>query len=172
MRDTPHLSMLEDAAYRRLLDFYYSTERPLPDDLAKLCGIARAATKDEREAVRTVMEQFFPKGPDGRRNKRADAEISRAKRISGLRSEAAHAKHLHSKSTAIAMQTGSGSKKFLKAVPEVHANAVQMQKSPWGNCGNCGKPLLGGWTNSPKGRACMPCYRGYMGGAWPQSEAA
>lgn len=30
MRDTAHLSMIEDAAYRRLLDAYYIREAPLP----------------------------------------------------------------------------------------------------------------------------------------------
>lgn len=35
------------------------------------------------------------------------------------------------------------------------------------NCGNCGKPITGGWSQSPKGRACDPCWRGYMNGGWP-----
>ena len=31
-KDTSHLTMLEDAAYRRMLDVYYATEKPLPLD--------------------------------------------------------------------------------------------------------------------------------------------
>ncbi|TXH13476.1 MAG: DUF1376 domain-containing protein, partial [Hyphomicrobiaceae bacterium] len=30
MLDTAHLEPMEDLAYRRLLDFYYSSEKPIP----------------------------------------------------------------------------------------------------------------------------------------------
>lgn len=36
-----------------------------------------------------------------------------------------------------------------------------------GTCGNCAKPLTGGWTMSPKGRVCPRCHDGYMGSGWP-----
>lgn len=39
-----------------------------------------------------------------------------------------------------------------------------------GDCGNCGKPLTGGWTQSPKGRVCPRCHDGYMGAGWPKPE--
>lgn len=39
-------------------------------------------------------------------------------------------------------------------------------------CGNCSKPITGGWTQSPKGRVCDECYRGYMGAGWPMERAA
>ena len=39
-------------------------------------------------------------------------------------------------------------------------------------CGNCGNPLTGGWSQSPKGRVCDSCHRGYMGGIWPERAAA
>ena len=39
-------------------------------------------------------------------------------------------------------------------------------------CGNCGHPITGGWSQSPKGKVCDPCYRSYMGGAWPERAAA
>lgn len=34
-------------------------------------------------------------------------------------------------------------------------------------CGNCAAPLTGGWSQSPKGRVCDPCHRGYMAEGWP-----
>lgn len=86
-RDTAHLSLAEHGAYALLLDTYYSTEKPLPDDIDSLCRLCRAMTKDERVAVKSVVRQFFPHGDDGlRHNMRADKEISSAlKRIETAR---------------------------------------------------------------------------------------
>lgn len=77
LRDTAHLSMLEDAAYRRLLDRYYASEHPLPHDLGECCRIARAVSKAEREAVARVLVEFFDLADDGYHQKRADEEIAR-----------------------------------------------------------------------------------------------
>jgi uncharacterized protein YdaU (DUF1376 family) len=72
---TRHLSWEEDAAYRRLLDTYYTTEKPLPADLRAVCRLVLATTDSQREAVRVVLEEFFQATDDGWRNSRADAEI-------------------------------------------------------------------------------------------------
>jgi uncharacterized protein YdaU (DUF1376 family) len=77
---TRHLSWEEDAAYRRLLDTYYTTEKPLPADLRACCRLVMAQTDSQREAVRIVLSEFFTETPDGWINKRADAEISEMKR--------------------------------------------------------------------------------------------
>ncbi len=34
-------------------------------------------------------------------------------------------------------------------------------------CGNCARPLIGAWSDSPKGRVCDPCWQGYLGKGWP-----
>jgi len=72
---TRHLSWDEDAAYRRLLDVYYTQEKPLPTDLRAVFRLVLASTEDQREAVRVVLEEFFEATPDGWINKRADGEI-------------------------------------------------------------------------------------------------
>jgi len=77
MRDTAHLSMLEEGAYRRLLDRYYATEKPLPGDIRECCKLARAQSKAERDAVAVVLKEFFAFGPEGYRQGRADKEIAR-----------------------------------------------------------------------------------------------
>ena len=77
MRDTAHLSMLEDAAYRRLLDAYYVREKPLPADLRECYKLARASSKQEREAVAYVLREFFTLGDDGHHQARADEEIAK-----------------------------------------------------------------------------------------------
>jgi len=47
---TKHLSWIEDAAFRRLLDVYYTTEKPLPNDLRAVCRLVLAST-DRSERI-------------------------------------------------------------------------------------------------------------------------
>jgi len=77
LRDTAHLSMLEDCAYRRLLDAYYARERALPADVRECCKLARASTKQERDAVAYVLREFFVLQDDAYHQSRADKEIAR-----------------------------------------------------------------------------------------------
>lgn len=51
MRDAGHLSFIEDAAYRRLIDAYYIHEKPLPADLRECQKLARCTSGAERKAV-------------------------------------------------------------------------------------------------------------------------
>ena len=75
---TAHLSWLEDCAYRRLLDVYYSREQALPTDIAQACRLVRATGKDERKAVDTVLNEFFALGSTGWTHGRCDEEIIKA----------------------------------------------------------------------------------------------
>lgn len=77
-RCTSHISMLEDGAYRRLLDVYYTREAPLPADIKAVCRLARAQTRQDREAVEIVLREFFDLRDDGWHNARADEEIQAA----------------------------------------------------------------------------------------------
>jgi len=73
MSHTNHLSLLEDIAYRRLLDLYYLHERPLNSGVA---SVARQIGMREHETeVQTVLEEFFKLTEDGWVNKRADLVI-------------------------------------------------------------------------------------------------
>lgn len=72
---TRHLTWAEDAAYRRLLDTYYTTEKPLPAELRAVCRLVLASTDEQREAVRVVLDEFFELTGAGWINTRADAEI-------------------------------------------------------------------------------------------------
>ena len=80
-RDTAHLSLAEHGAYTMLLDTYFSVEKPLPSDLPSLYRVCRAMTRLEQQAVKSVVDQFFPLSPaDGfRHNQRADREIAKAR---------------------------------------------------------------------------------------------
>lgn len=74
---TAHLSFIEDAAYGRLIRKYYSTEKPLPADLQAVQRLVGARTKDEREAVQAVLEEFFKLESDGWHQPRCDLELAR-----------------------------------------------------------------------------------------------
>ncbi|MDK6077921.1 YdaU family protein [Massilia varians] len=74
---TAHLTFIEDAAYSRLIRKYYAQERPLPVDIKAVQRLVGARTKEEREAVETVLNEFFKLDVDGWHNSRCDAEIAR-----------------------------------------------------------------------------------------------
>lgn len=76
-KDTVHLTMLEEGAYRRLVDVYYIKEKPLPKAIREIYKLARAAAKPEREAVDAVLREFFLEREDGWHHKRCDEELAR-----------------------------------------------------------------------------------------------
>lgn len=75
---TGALTMLEDGAYTRLLDWYYEHEQPLPIASARIYVIAKAMSAAEKKAVGHVLDAYFEKRADGWHNKRADQELAAA----------------------------------------------------------------------------------------------
>ena len=61
LRDTSHLTAVEDGLYRRMLDLYYASEKPLCVDFDYLCRLIRARESSEREAASEVLREFFEK---------------------------------------------------------------------------------------------------------------
>jgi uncharacterized protein YdaU (DUF1376 family) len=76
---TAHLTWVEDCAYRRLLDVYYSREHSIPAEVAQACRLVRAITKDERKAVEVVLNEFFSLAASGWEHGRCEEEIHKAK---------------------------------------------------------------------------------------------
>jgi uncharacterized protein YdaU (DUF1376 family) len=76
-KDTVHLTMLEEGAYRRLVDVYYVKEKPLPKAIRDIYKLARAGARPEREAVDAVLREFFQERDDGWHHKRCDEELAR-----------------------------------------------------------------------------------------------
>lgn len=74
---TAHLSLVEDAVYRRLICLYYRSEAPIPADVKQACRLVRAVTKAERDTVADVLREFFTLQEDGWHNNRCDEEIAR-----------------------------------------------------------------------------------------------
>lgn len=73
---TAHLDPMEDLAYRRLIDLYYQTESPLPNDMRTLCKRIRLAS--ESHCVESVFNEFFTLSDDGQswHHERCDAELN------------------------------------------------------------------------------------------------
>lgn len=76
LKDTAHLALLEHGIYRRLMDVYYTREEPLPADCGRLIG---ARSRDEKAALKAVLDEFFEPAGDGWSHRRCDAEIARFK---------------------------------------------------------------------------------------------
>jgi len=72
---TEHLSEMEDLAYRRLLDWYYLHETPIPLDINEVSRQIRMRTHSDCIAV--VLQEFFERNADGWIHHRADAEIAK-----------------------------------------------------------------------------------------------
>ena len=71
---TSHLTLEEDAVYRRLVDFYYDTEKPIPLDIQTV--IRRLCLASYVNIVKTILNEFFIETSEGWRNSRCDKEIS------------------------------------------------------------------------------------------------
>ena len=99
---TRHLTLLEDLAYRRLLDAYYLQERPLNSGLT---SVARQINmRDHEVEVKAVLEEFFELTDDGWVSRRADREIEhyKAKREQASRAGKASAeRRSHARSTDV-----------------------------------------------------------------------
>ena len=75
---TRHLSLMEDLAFRRLLDFYYLHEVPIKQrDIARQIGM-----REFEQEVLTVLNEFFVSTDDGFIHHRADEEIAKYRKLS------------------------------------------------------------------------------------------
>jgi len=74
---THHLSLIEDLAFRRLLDHYYLHEHPIKQrDIARQIGM-----RDHEQDVLTVLNEFFVSTESGFINPRADEEIAKYRKF-------------------------------------------------------------------------------------------
>lgn len=70
---TTHLTLEEEGVYRRLLDFYYDTEKPIPEETKQV--IRRLRLIGYEHIVNSILNEFFYLDADGWHNNRADIEI-------------------------------------------------------------------------------------------------
>jgi len=102
---TSHLSDMEDLAYRRLLDWYYLHETPIPLEVTEVARQIRMRTHSD--CIASVLQEYFERTEDGWVHHRADKEIAKI----GEKSEkaSASAKARWNKKDANALPTQSES---------------------------------------------------------------
>jgi uncharacterized protein YdaU (DUF1376 family) len=76
---TAHLTFIEDATYSRLIRKYYAIEKPLPIEIKLVQRLINARSKEEKNAVVSVLNEFFTLTDQGWRQERCDHEIARFK---------------------------------------------------------------------------------------------
>jgi len=72
---TAHLDPLEDIAYRRLIDWQFLHERPIPLDIEVVAKQIRMRTHSE--CIAYVLQEYYDETPEGYINKRVTQEIER-----------------------------------------------------------------------------------------------
>lgn len=103
-KDTRHLTMLEHGAYRLLLDVYYSTEGPIPAELKAVQRLAGAKSSSEREAVKSVLTEFFELTDSGWTHSKCEKVILAYREKSEKASKSANARWDKSKRNANALR--------------------------------------------------------------------
>jgi uncharacterized protein YdaU (DUF1376 family) len=87
---TGHLDDLEDLAYRRLLDWCYLHERPLPEDPAEVARLIRM--RSHSDCIAAVLREFFVRTDSGWISERVHRELTRISAKSKKASESAKAR--------------------------------------------------------------------------------
>jgi len=87
---TQHLDLLEDLAYRRMIDWCYLHEIKLPKDVEEIARVIRMRT--HCECIANVLREFFTKHSDGYSHPRIDEEIATYKAKSKKAKESANAR--------------------------------------------------------------------------------
>jgi uncharacterized protein YdaU (DUF1376 family) len=121
---TSHLSETEDLVYRRLLDWYYLHETPIPlneDEVSR-----QIRMRSHTESIAIVLQEYFERTDDGWIHHRANKEIAKA----GDKSEkaSASAKARWSKKDANALPTQSDSNATHNTLPITQDTEHKTQK--------------------------------------------
>jgi len=110
---TSHLSEMEDLVYRRLLDWYYLHETPIPLNESEVSRQIRM--RSHTESIAIVLQEYFERTEDGWIHHRANKEIAKADEKSEKASASAKARW--SKKDANALPTQSESNATHNTLP-------------------------------------------------------
>jgi uncharacterized protein YdaU (DUF1376 family) len=87
---TEHLSEMEDLTYRRLLDWYYLHESPIPLDELEVARQIRM--RSHSDCIAVVLREYFERTDDGWIHHRANKELAKAGEKSSKASQSAKAR--------------------------------------------------------------------------------
>ena len=124
-----HLSEIEDLAFRRMLDWCYLHEKPLPFDIDEISRQIRM--RPHSESIAIVLKEYFEKNDDGWINLRVIQEILKV----GIKSEkaSASAKARWGKKDATALPTQSDSNATHNTEPNTNDTEPKTQKRKLGS---------------------------------------
>jgi len=80
LRDTMHLTLEECGAYERLMDIYYSTGKPIPDDIDLIKRYFRESRQKTRKIMK-VLGDFFEEKDGLLWHKKIEFELSKSLKI-------------------------------------------------------------------------------------------
>lgn len=80
--------MIEDGAYRRLLDHYYQVDGVMVANATRLLRVCRAFDEAEISAVRSVLSEFFVERDGYYHHDRADKELDKRRNLREKRAAA------------------------------------------------------------------------------------
>ena len=87
---TAHLEPLEDIAYRRMLDWLYLHEIPLPEDVEEIARVIRM--REHCKCIASVLQEFFTCNAEGYTHPRVIEELEAYRAKSAKRKKAAEAR--------------------------------------------------------------------------------
>jgi uncharacterized protein YdaU (DUF1376 family) len=87
---TDHLDLMEDLAYRRMLDWCYLNESPLPLEIADIAK--RILMRSHSDSIASVLQEYFTKTDEGYENNRCMFEVAQYKKKSESAKESAKAR--------------------------------------------------------------------------------
>jgi len=125
---TSHLSEIEDLVYRRLLDWYYLHETPIPLDEAEVSRQIRM--RSHTESIAIVLREYFVLTENGWIHHRANKEIAKAGDKSEKAKASANARW--GKKDAIALPTLSESNATHNTLPITQDTEHKTQKKATG----------------------------------------
>lgn len=88
---TRHLTRVERSLYSDAIELYYQTENPLTNDINKLRKLLLAVTDEEKEALDSILIEYFTGTENGYFHKRCDEEINKYQSFIDSRSRAGKA---------------------------------------------------------------------------------
>jgi len=125
---TAHLTIMQDGAYRRLLDRYYMSGQPLPANAGLLHRVCRAFDAEERAAIDFVLGEFFTLTEHGYVQDRVEEELRKAEDLSETRRNAANSRYANAgtKAPANAEQKHTQSQSQSQESPSLRSGDDQL----------------------------------------------
>jgi len=90
IKDASHLTLEEEGIYRRLIDLYYTTEKPISLDIQSVSRAIRG--RGYEDAIALILKEFFNKTEKGFKKKRIDLELKKYRDKSQKASNSAKAR--------------------------------------------------------------------------------